>query len=157
MKTATIDDRARDELAARQAVMRICAAAPAQDLATLASALSAGLAVADLRSVEKGLAMLRGRIGGEGAPFNLGEATVVRAAIQLGGSAQGFAYHLGRDGAKARNAAILDALWQREESRAAVVAGLEPIASRLRDQAALEADRTAATRVNFFTMQRGDD
>lgn len=142
---------------ARRAVMRICAEAPAQDLAPLAADLSEGLSVTDLRHVEKGLAMLRARIGGEGAPFNLGEATVVRAAVQLGDGAQGFAYHLGRDAAKARNAAIIDAVWQRTETRAVVLARLEPIATKLRDRAAVQAERTAATRVNFFTMQRGDD
>lgn len=160
MTTAFIDDRARDAataLEARRAVMRICAAAPAQDLVVLAANLAEGLPITDLRHAEKGLAMLRGRIGGEGAPFNLGEATVVRAAIQLGDGTQGYAYHLGRDATKARNAAILDALWQRLETREAVLAGLDPIAARLRDHAAVKADRTAATRVNFFTMQRGDD
>ncbi len=37
----------------------------------------------DLREPENGLVMLRGRIGGDGAPFNLGEATVSRAAVRL--------------------------------------------------------------------------
>ena len=37
----------------------------------------------DLREPENGLVMVRGRVGGDGAPFNLGEATVSRAAVRL--------------------------------------------------------------------------
>ena len=41
--------------------------------------------------------MLRGRIGGDGAPFNLGEASVTRAAVQIASGEVGIAYILGRD------------------------------------------------------------
>ena len=71
----------------------------------------------DLRAPETGLVMVRGRIGGDGRPFNAGEATVTRAAVRLPGGETGFAYHLGRDRARARLAAILDAHWQRPEAR----------------------------------------
>ena len=40
-----------------------------------------------LRQPENGLVMLRGRVGGDGAPFNLGEATVSRAAVRLASGA----------------------------------------------------------------------
>ena len=51
----------------------------------------------DLKPVESGLVMLRGRIGGDGAPFNLGEATVTRAVVELPTGERGFAHILGRD------------------------------------------------------------
>ena len=51
----------------------------------------------DLREPENGLVMVRGRIGGDGAPFNLGEATVSRAAVRLSTGEVGFGYTLGRD------------------------------------------------------------
>jgi alpha-D-ribose 1-methylphosphonate 5-triphosphate synthase subunit PhnG len=101
--------------------------------------------------------MARGRIGGDGRPFNLGEMTVTRAAVRLPEGETGFAYHLGRDRTKARLAAILDALWQRPERRGAVEAALAPVAARRAAEDAAEARRTAATRVNFFTMARGED
>ena len=66
---------------------------------------------------ECGLVMLRGRIGGDGAPFNLGEATVTRAAVRLASGETGFGYALGRDREKARLVALCDALWQSERSR----------------------------------------
>jgi alpha-D-ribose 1-methylphosphonate 5-triphosphate synthase subunit PhnG len=146
-----------DGVEARQAAMRLCALATPAELADLVFRLAGGEAVSDLRPPERGLVMLRGRIGGEGAAFNLGEATAVRAAVGLGDGATGFAYHLGRDREKARNAAILDALRQRPASRETVDRALEAVAARLAAQAKLEAERTAATRVEFFTMTRGED
>ena len=89
-------------------------------------------------------------------PFNLGEATVTRAAIVLADGRTDFAYQLGRDRQKARAAAIVDALWQGEE-RAAIERALAPVRQRIADAATQAARRTAATRVNFFTMVRGED
>ncbi|HEV7252625.1 MAG TPA: phosphonate C-P lyase system protein PhnG [Mesorhizobium sp.] len=147
----------REEVEARRAVMRVCAAARRDELADLVTTLGGGGEVTDLRAPEPGLVMLRGRIGGEGAAFNLGEATAVRAAVQAPSGAQGFSYHLGRDRRKARLAAIVDAFWQEPALRLRIEAGVEKIAERLQAEARLEAERTAATRVNFFTVARGED
>ena len=62
----------------------------------------------NLREPENGLVMVRGRIGGDGAAFNLGEATVSRAAVRLSTGEIGFGYTLGRDAAKARMIALCD-------------------------------------------------
>ena len=72
----------------------------------------------DLKPVETGLVMLRGRAGGDGAPFNLGEATVTRAIVELPSGERGYAHILGRDAERARLAAIFDALWQEPDRRA---------------------------------------
>ena len=139
----------------RQAVMALCAEAQRDELEGALAALPPVGPVEDLRRPESGLVMTRGRIGGDGAPFNLGEATVTRAAVRLGDGETGFAYQLGRDAAKARASAILDALMQRDA--APVEAALRPVAARLDGERALAERRTAATRVNFFTMVRGED
>ena len=81
--------------------------------------------------------MLRGRIGGDGAPFNLGEATVSRAAVRLASGEVGFGYTLGRDREKARMIALCDALVQSAASagdvEAKVIAPLRAaIAARAR-------------------------
>ncbi len=110
-----------------------------------------------LRAPEIGLVMVRGRIGGDGAPFNLGEATVSRAAIALSTGEVGFGHVLGRDTEKARLAAIADALWQNAAHRPAVEALLAPIRARIAAETTLSAERTAATRVDFFTLVRGED
>jgi alpha-D-ribose 1-methylphosphonate 5-triphosphate synthase subunit PhnG len=100
--------------------------------------------------------MLRGRMGGDGRAFNLGEATVTRAAVRLADGRTGFAYQLGRDAAKARVSAVLDALCQGAE-REAVEAALAPIRRRVETEALAKARRVAATKVDFFTMVRGED
>lgn len=113
-----------------------------------------------MRAPEIGLVMVRGRIGGEGAPFNLGEATLTRAAVRLDGAAGptlGVSYRLGRAPEAAEAAAILDALWLQEERRDEVEAALAPLAARLEAEAAQVAARTAATKVDFFTLVRGED
>jgi len=145
-----------EEIAARQAVMALCADANRDDLDAAVKALAAP-AVEDLRPPETGLVMATGRIGGDGRPFNLGEVSVTRAAIRLPDGATGFAYHLGRDRTKARLAATLDALWQDPARRARVEAALEPAARRADADRRQAARRTAATRVEFLTVARGED
>lgn len=111
-----------------------------------------------LRQPETGLVMLRGRIGGDGAAFNLGEATVSRAVIELATGERGYGQVLGRDREHARLAAILDALWQKPEASEVVeTAVLHPIRQRLVTEATRNSAETAATRVDFFTLVRGED
>ncbi len=112
----------------------------------------------ELRPPETGLVMLRGRIGGDSAPFNLGEATMTRAAVQIASGEVGFAYILGRDQSKARLCAVCDALWQSKRYRDAVERRvLAPIRARLEAERAGQRARTAATRVDFLTLVRGED
>ncbi|MCJ2060257.1 phosphonate C-P lyase system protein PhnG [Methylobacterium sp. J-048] len=145
-----------EEIAARQAVMALCADANRDDLDAALQALEAP-AAEDLRPPETGLVMATGRIGGDGRPFNLGEVSVTRAAIRLPDGATGFAYHLGRDRTKARLAATLDALWQDPARRARVEAALQPAAEKAEAARRQAARRTAATRVEFLTVARGED
>ena len=97
--------------------------------------------------------MVRGRAGGTGAAFNLGEATVARCTVRVEGGAVGHAYCLGRDLRQAELAAVLDAALQdplrHEALHRAVVAPLAAAQAAARDQTAR---RAAATRVEFFTM-----
>lgn len=112
----------------------------------------------ELRQVETGLVMLRGRIGGDGTPFNVGEATVTRAAVQIASGEIGFSYVLGRDAEKARLAALCDALWQTQDHRAAIEQHvLEPLRAAQQQRRTLNRGQTAATRVDFFTLARGED
>jgi alpha-D-ribose 1-methylphosphonate 5-triphosphate synthase subunit PhnG len=112
----------------------------------------------DVRLPESGLVMIRGRISGDGPPFNVGEATVTRAAVQLESGETGFGYVLGRDGERARLVALCDALFQCESFRPKLEAGvLEPLRVRSAAQRKKVAEQTAATRVEFFTLVRGED
>ena len=105
---------------ARKAAMAAFASASASDLRELADAADLPWKPELLRGPETGLVTVRGRIGGGGAPFNTGEATVTRATVRLPSGQIGHAYALGRDKEKVRLAAILDASWCDEETRAAV-------------------------------------
>ncbi|QCI63926.1 phosphonate C-P lyase system protein PhnG [Phreatobacter stygius] len=151
------DSRSDTSQAARKTAMAITARATSAELALIETAIAPMPAVRTLRAPEIGLVMVRGRIGGDGAPFNLGEATVTRAAVALPSGEIGFGHVLGRDGEKARLAALADALWQNQTHRAAVEAVLQPVRERLATEKTLKAERTAATRVDFFTMVRGDN
>ena len=65
-------------------------------------------------------------------PFNLGEATVSRAVVELPSGERGYGHVLGRDVFHARAVAILDALWRREGARNIIETDvLAPIAKRL--------------------------
>ena len=110
-----------------------------------------------LREPENGIVMVRGRIGGDGAPFNLGEATVSRAAVRLASGEVGFGYTLGRDHDKARMIALCDALIQTSDHANAVEAQvLAPLRARMMSERSRRAAETAATRVDFYTMVRGE-
>ena len=156
---ATADRPAKDaNLEARRRAMALIAEARADELAAPIAEVAQTRAARELKPVETGLVMLRGRIGGDGAPFNLGEATVTRAIIELDTGERGFAHILGRDHKRARLAALADALWQRDETRARIeTAILAPVAARLAAEAAKTRAETAATRVDFFTLVRGED
>ena len=101
--------------------------------------------------------MVRGRIGGDGVPFNLGEATVSRAAVRLATGEVGFGYVLGRDGQKARMIALCDALIQTSDHAGSIETQvLVPLRAVIASERNRKAAETAATRVDFYTMVRGE-
>ena len=145
-----------DQQAQRKAVMAVLAHSEASEI----SGHLDTIALPDhenLREPENGLVMVRGRIGGDGAAFNLGEATVSRAAVRLSTGEIGFGYTLGRDGEKARMIALCDAMVQSDQFadvvEARVIAPLRAAISAKQNRRAAEA---AATRVDFYTLVRGE-
>jgi alpha-D-ribose 1-methylphosphonate 5-triphosphate synthase subunit PhnG len=140
----------------RKAAMAVLVHAEPRDIADRLSAITLP-GYANLREPENGLVMLRGRIGGDGAPFNLGEATVSRAAVRLTSGEVGFGYTLGRDEEKARLIALCDALVQSEEFADIVEREIvAPLRASVQAQQAQRAAQTAATKVDFYTMVRGE-
>jgi alpha-D-ribose 1-methylphosphonate 5-triphosphate synthase subunit PhnG len=144
--------------AGRKAAMALLAQATVQEMRQFWDCWENKPAVETLRGPETGLVMVRGRIGGGGAAFNLGEATVTRATIRLGNGVVGHAYALGRSSEKVKLAAVFDAIWQDSAHRQTVEDNvLAPIAQRLNEDLEQRRAETAATKVDFFTMVRGDD
>lgn len=150
-----MNDAERDENEKRRRAMAVLAAASAEELRSAISRVADLDAVEDLKMPETGLVMLRGRIGGDGALFNIGEATVTRAVVRLNTGEIGYGVRLGRDAAAARDAAILDALWQSSGMRGHIEAAvLQPISERQRGDREARSRQAAATRVDFFTLAR---
>jgi alpha-D-ribose 1-methylphosphonate 5-triphosphate synthase subunit PhnG len=146
------------DMAARQSLMRICAEASEAELERAVAELGDVPAAQEVRPPQTGLVMLRGRIGGSGPPFNMGEATVTRAALRLETGAIGFSYLLGGSLRRARLAALVDALGQDAGHHARLEVSLvAPVLARRAAADARTRAETAATKVDFFTLVRGDD
>ncbi len=108
-----------------------------------------------VRGPEVGLVMVRGRAGASGQPFNVGEMTVTRCTVRLLDGRIGHAYVGGRAADKAEQAAVLDALLQSEDDVASIEDNiLAPLAAAEVQRRRLTAAKTAATKVEFFTMVR---
>lgn len=111
-----------------------------------------------LRWPETGLVMVRGRAGGTGTRFNLGEMTVTRCAVQLEDGAVGLGYVRGRDRRHAELIALFDAMLQDPARREALErAVVTPLAAAQAARRLAAAERVAPSRVEFFTMVRGDE
>src|SRR6201985_378994 len=111
MTAADHDKGGDDGQVRRKAAMAVLAHVSAEEIAGHLADMSLP-DCENLREAENGLVMVRGRIGGDGAPFNLGEATISRAAVRLASGEVGFGYTLGRDREKAQIIALCDALVQ---------------------------------------------
>lgn len=145
-----------DNALARKRWLAVLARASRTELEDALTKVGELPSIEHVRPAEAGMVMLRGRVGGTGDAFNLGEATVARSALRIGSSPLGVGYALGRDKRKADLIAIFDALLQDESRHLALQDGV--IAQLARQQAA-ERDATArdaaASKVEFFTFVRG--
>jgi alpha-D-ribose 1-methylphosphonate 5-triphosphate synthase subunit PhnG len=144
------------DTAARRRWMGILAKARPEEVDACWSRLGGPPAYDLLRRPETGLVMVRGRVGGDGPAFNLGEMAVTRCSVRLADGTVGHAWIAGRAAAQAEQAAVIDALLQGSGGHGALADELHRLdlahAAR-RDDSARKA---AATRVDFFTMVRGE-
>jgi alpha-D-ribose 1-methylphosphonate 5-triphosphate synthase subunit PhnG len=141
--------------AERQAWLGVLARAPAGLLAETWRRFEPKPAYRRVRGPATGLVLVRGRAGGTGERFNVGEATVTRCTIAFDDGRTGTSYALGRDHDKALHAALFDALLQDPAMRPRIEAELlAPARDMLATAAATAARKAAATRVDFFTMAR---
>lgn len=142
----------------RQEWMGVLSQAKWADLNTLWQSLEAKPNCEILRKPETGMVMVRGRMGGSGQPFNTGEATVTRCSVKTSSGIKGHAYVMGRNKEHALIAAELDAGLQdpdcRKELIEKVISPLKQIRVERLEQ---HRRKTAATKVDFFTLVRGED
>jgi len=146
VRPATDDD-------ARRRWIGILAKATPDEIGAAYAALGPIPAPTPIRAPETGTVLLRGRVGGTGAPFNFGEATMTRCTVRLRDDGPlGFGYVLGRDRRHAEIAAVFDALLRQGDPRAR--AHVETFAAAQAGRARREAAAAAASKVDFFTMVR---
>jgi alpha-D-ribose 1-methylphosphonate 5-triphosphate synthase subunit PhnG len=154
------DEGADGMIAARQRWSAVLALASLGELERAWAALTDRPEYHLLRPTETGLALVRGRVGGTGQPFNLGEMTMTRAAVQLrsseGAAVTGFGHVAGRQARHAELVAVFDALLQMPQRHDAVARHIvAPLAERQRAAKAATASKVAASKVDFFTVVRG--
>ena len=136
--------------------MSVLAKAPTEMLKSACAALGDAPAHTWLRAPEIGAIMVRGRAGATGAQFNLGEMTVTRGSLRLEDGSVGHAYVPGRDRDHARMAAICDALMQGPRAAEVRAVVIEPLRTEYLARRAKTAGQAEKTRVDFFTMMRGE-
>jgi alpha-D-ribose 1-methylphosphonate 5-triphosphate synthase subunit PhnG len=134
--------------------MAVLARADATDLSRRLAASADLPKYRMLRGPEAGLVMVRGRIGGGGAPFNLGEMTATRCTLRTDDGLVGHAYVAGRDERLAEVAALADALLQDPQRQTGILRDVvEPLAAAQQAKRDAVAAKAAATRVQFFAMR----
>ncbi|MDT8894831.1 phosphonate C-P lyase system protein PhnG [Halomonas sp. I1] len=141
---------------------RILALTPRERLEALWDELAIAVEHRCVRGPETGMAMVRGRMGGTGNAFNLGEMTLTRASVVIddgspSGGSLGHGWVAGRDRRHAELIALVDACARREAWGARIEAELlGPLTRELEAVRETDSRTAAATRVNFFTMVRGE-
>ena len=146
-----------DPNAARKDWLGLLAKSAAGDVAQLWAALKFEPEHTVLRVPEIGGVMVRGRAGAVGAAFNLGEMTVTRASVKLVDGTVGHGYVQGRGKDHALQAALVDALMQTVAAESVEAGVLSPLRAAMKQAKANRSAKAAATKVDFFTMVRGED
>lgn len=152
-----MDETEKNGTEARRWWMSLLAKAPEDRLMVLWEGVAPRPEFRWLRRPETGAVMVRGRMGGTGAPFNLGEMTVTRCSLALVDGTVGHGYVQGRGAARAEAAALIDALMQTGAADAVRRTILDPLEEAMQAARTARAAKAAATKVDFFTLVRGED
>ena len=141
----------------RNARQRLLALSPRQHIEARWGALNELPEHRCVRGPETGMAMLKGRTGGTGNAFHLGEMTLTRASVALDDGTIGHGWVRGRDHRHAELMALIDAIAQHAEWQETLETHvLAPLAAELAERHRRDAATAAATRVDFFTLVRGE-
>lgn len=142
---------------ARQEWMGVLAKSPAKVVVSLCEETVDADSFEWLRKPEVGGVMVQGRMGARGAPFNMGEITVTRCSLRISTGEVGYGYVQGRDKVHAQYAALVDAMMQSSQAAHLNDIILEPLREHARAAAAAIQSRADKTKVDFFTLVRGED
>lgn len=143
------------DVGTRKGRMAVLARAPEALLVDAWQRLPDKPSITVLRAPETGLLMVRGRAGGTGLRFNIGEVAITRAAVALADGTTGYGYVLGQRPRHAELAACFDALAACGDRLAEID---EAVLTPAQRHAAAADDalrhRAEATRVDFDTLVR---
>ncbi|WP_233961731.1 phosphonate C-P lyase system protein PhnG [Pectobacterium versatile] len=147
-----------DTLTRRQHWLSVLAFSPVVELEKRWQTLNLHPQYALLRSTEIGLTRLQARMGGTGKRFVLGDMTITRAVVRLADGTCGYSYVAGRDKTHAERCAVIDALLQLPESHDRLQEHLiKPLAAQRVALCEQRAREIASSKVDFFTLVRGDN
>lgn len=142
----------------RQCWISVLAKAPTETLLKLSNSVVSDMSFEVIREPEIGLTQVRARMGGKGAPFNMGDMTVTRCVVRAPSDALGFSYIAGRNKPHALRAAQLDAMLQLTDFYQPLTDSIiEPLKQQINEAQQAKEQATAATKVDFFTLVRGED
>lgn len=146
------------DTATRQHWMSVLAHSQPAELAARLNALNINADYEVIRAAETGLGADSGANGRHRRTLFAGDATLTRAAVRLTDGTLGYSWVLGRDKQHAERCALIDALMQQnrhfQNLSETLIAPLD--ADRMARIAARQAE-VNASRVDFFTMVRGDN
>jgi len=145
------------EIKSRKAWMGIMAKTAASRVEEIWNSANYAPEYTYLRPSEIGGVMVQGRTGGTGSAFNIGEMTVTRCSVQLSDGTVGHGYVQGRSKRHAEISALVDALMQTKISNEVRTLIIEPLNQEIEAAHASKRAKAAATKVEFFTMTRGED
>ncbi len=141
----------------RQEQLALLAKSPYEKIVDLWSSLNINVQYHCLKKPETGMVMVKAQAGGDGQPFNMGEMTVTRTVVQLENEQLGFGYCSGRDHKKSELVAVIDALLQTEDyGQLLQEKVIDPLFEEMESKNRQYKEKTDNTKVNFFTMVRGD-
>lgn len=146
------------DTATRQRWMRALSWCNAETLNALMQALKLAPEYTLIRAPETGLMQIQARMGGTGNRFFAGDTTLTRAVVRLNSGTLGYSYLLGRNKQHAERCAVVDALLQEQAHFQTLMETLiAPLEAEREAQIAARRAEVNASRVDFFTLVRGDN
>lgn len=141
----------------RQKNLSVLAKAPFSNMLEYWKGISVDATFNFLKKPEVGMAMVRAQAGGGGENFNMGEMTITRCVVRLDSAEIGYGIVVGRSKQKSELVALIDACWQKKSLKEIIEDKI--IKPLYHIQVCKEkniSDNTESSKVNFFTMVRGE-
>ena len=144
----------QEKICSRKEWLSILAKSDLASLCTLWKKVQINAQYEYFRKPEIGTVMVRGRSGGTGNLFNLGEITVSRCSIGLQTGEQGYGYIQGRSTKGATIAELVDAFMQTSQKKLIEQKILKPLDAIHKKNKKDLVSKAEATKVDFFTLAR---